>query len=77
MEELRRACRIARAGDSRIEAGEAGGEMPVFALGGVDEARAALCASAGAAGIAGIRIFQQAEDVRELVRRLKGISRPG
>jgi thiamine-phosphate pyrophosphorylase len=46
LEALQRAC-------------EAAGEMPVFALGGVNEENAAACVAAGAAGVAGIRVFTQ------------------
>ena len=44
LERLRQAC-------------EAAGTMPVFALGGVAQENAAECIGAGAAGIAGIRLF--------------------
>lgn len=41
---LREACKVA-------------GDMPVLALGGVDAANTELCMAAGAAGVAGIRLF--------------------
>lgn len=47
LEALRQACTIA-------------GDIPVFALGGVDAANAQSCVDAGASGVAGIRMFQGA-----------------
>jgi thiamine-phosphate pyrophosphorylase len=44
--------------ESLREACEAGGGTPVYALGGLTEERAAECISTGAAGVAGIRLFQ-------------------
>jgi thiamine-phosphate pyrophosphorylase len=73
LEELRLATRQEGASDARIEAGSFRSRFPVFALGGVDRERAALCAAAGAAGIAGIRIFQQCSDLPELVRALHSL----
>ena len=43
--------------------------FPVLALGGVDLDNARLCVSAGAAGIAAIRLFQE-NDIAEVVRQL-------
>ncbi|MGD1101136.1 MAG: thiamine phosphate synthase [Terriglobia bacterium] len=45
--------------------------IPVFALGGITIDRVAFCRRNGAAGIAGIRIFQDCDSVEELVRELR------
>ena len=43
--------------DALREACAVAGELPVFALGGVDSSNAQACVDAGAAGVAGIRLF--------------------
>ncbi len=46
-------------------------KIPVLAIGGVDLSNAGRCIGAGAAGIAAIRLFQNAPDVAELVNALR------
>src|ERR1700752_1049668 len=48
-------------------------EIPVLAIGGVSLENARACIAAGAAGIAAIRLFQDATDVAEIAARLKAI----
>lgn len=50
--------------------------IPVIALGGVTHERARSCYDAGAAGVAGIRIFQEAKSVEERVRELRDLFAP-
>jgi thiamine-phosphate pyrophosphorylase len=61
LEELRRICHRAEAAQP---------PMPVLALGGITVENAQLCAAAGAAGIAAIRLFQQ-NDVWTIVKKLR------
>jgi thiamine-phosphate pyrophosphorylase len=45
--------------------------FPVLALGGVDVTNARECLRAGASGIAGIRLFEEPNQIREVVRKLR------
>ena len=48
-------------------------KIPVLAIGGVNLENARGCIAAGVAGIAAIRLFQDATDVAEIAARLKAI----
>ena len=53
-----------------LRAAAKGCAIPVLALGGVTIDNASACLAAGAAGVAGIRLFQQG-DIADTVRRLR------
>ena len=63
LEQLRQICH-------RTEAAQP--PMPVWALGGITLENAGLCAAAGAAGIAAIRLFQQ-NDVHAVLKELRAL----
>ena len=70
--EKKQAARIEPAGLAALR-GAAGSGIRVFALGGITLQNAPACIEAGAAGIAGIRLFQE-NDIGDVVRTLRQVN---
>ena len=51
--------------------------IPVIAIGGINESNAADCVRAGAAGVAAIRMIQDAADPTALKNAIEAIHRSG
>jgi thiamine-phosphate pyrophosphorylase len=60
-------------GLERLEAVCSAIKLPVLAIGGISVETARECYARGAAGVAGIRIFQEAPDLKQLVAQLRQI----
>lgn len=58
-------------GLKRLEAACRATSIPVLAIGGITQENAATCIAAGAAGIAAIRLFQQAPDLQAVLAALR------
>jgi thiamine-phosphate pyrophosphorylase len=68
------ASKLSGIGCEAISEAKRGAGVPILALGGVNLSNAAACLAAGAAGVAGIRLFQEG-DLAETVRRLRASER--
>ena len=62
-------------GLERLAAVCRGISIPVLAIGGITLENASACFAAGAAGIAAIRLFQDAQDISSLVQSLRKLAR--